>query len=241
MALKVRKALVKSIDPHALLFRELPEACGIEPFSADQEKNQNSYDLFFELLKTSLTELQVAYEELIGEITTKLFKSFNLEANQINNRAQLSDRVNKIIPFCMNLKLKAFLIRLSDDKLSTNTWIESIASILTNNTPNTWNDNDIDRFELKLFEFVEKFLNLEMLILKTQNLNEDTKENTSLMLSLTSLDGIEREKLLHISRSNNENINETLVHFRQYILENSLDSEDALTTITLLAKELLSE
>ena len=141
----------------------------------------------------------------------------------------------------MNLKLKAFLIRLSDDKLSTNTWIESIASILTNNTPNTWNDNDIDRFELKLFEFVEKFLNLEMLILKTQNLNEDTKENTSLMLSLTSLDGIEREKLLHISRSNNENINETLVHFRQYILENSLDSEDALTTITLLAKELLSE
>src|SRR5947209_8697917 len=40
-ALAVRKSLLKASEPSTLLFRELPEACGFAPFSANESDNDH--------------------------------------------------------------------------------------------------------------------------------------------------------------------------------------------------------
>src|SRR5438132_1051711 len=57
-AIRVREALLRARDPAALLFGQLPEACGCEPFGRDRYVSDDDAERFVRILKGSLKELQ---------------------------------------------------------------------------------------------------------------------------------------------------------------------------------------
>ena len=88
-------------EPDQLLFRELPVACGMQPFSAGETDAERATQ-FFTLLRGSIAELQKAYDDLLRDLQALLLTAFDL-----SERSILEVRAKAIVSFCVEPRLKA--------------------------------------------------------------------------------------------------------------------------------------
>ncbi len=65
---RVRQCLFDAREPDKLLFTQLPQACGLEPFTPSDMQDSDDVDRFFRNLRESLSELRRAYDDLLGEL-----------------------------------------------------------------------------------------------------------------------------------------------------------------------------
>jgi hypothetical protein len=63
-ALAVREALLRAKEPASFLFRDLPLACGTQPFEAMGKASREYIDAFVEKLREAIRELRLAYPSL---------------------------------------------------------------------------------------------------------------------------------------------------------------------------------
>lgn len=159
-AVAVRDALTVAKEPDRLLFDMLPKACGIESIPpGDAEPGQLRE--FIHVLRRALVDLQRAYDDLLADVRTLVFKAFGASDD---SRQELQARAAALLPHCIEGRLKAFVHQLQETGLSDSASVEAIGSQLVGKPPKAWTDIDRARFEVVLAEIARAFRHLETLV-----------------------------------------------------------------------------
>jgi hypothetical protein len=145
-------------EPDELLFRELPRACDMEPFSAVETDGERA-KVFFTVLRASITELQRSYEDLLRDLQELLFRAFDQPL-----RAKLQPRAQAVVSYCVEPRLKAVITHIANEFMDDSLWIEAIATTIVGKAPKSWNDDDRVRFEIGLAEMSRNIRHLEELL-----------------------------------------------------------------------------
>jgi len=146
-----------------LLFKELPEACGFPPYTDAQHFNGSNPNDFLNVLVECLNILNKAYQKLLSQFKRQLCQAFELsEQEEISTlRHTLNQRYAGLEKFTVDGQgLKAFIIRLQNEKDTDQGWLESVAAFLGSAPPDKWKPNNITQADYRLREFSERLKEL---------------------------------------------------------------------------------
>ena len=115
-AIALRKTISDAREPDALLFQQLPQALGFDPFGPLAETDSKTVDAFFNTLRSALSELNRAYDELLSFIEEMLVSAFSLQSNGDSPHIELINRARPLLNWAIDTKLKGFLIRICDEE-----------------------------------------------------------------------------------------------------------------------------
>ncbi|TLD41179.1 MAG: hypothetical protein JETT_2561 [Candidatus Jettenia ecosi] len=200
-ALTVRDAILSAREPVKLLFDDLPKACKFNAFTIDSNINSELIRDFVKKLKKVLDELKFAYPELKERLKKHLQDSFFIPGSFSQARQTLAERSMRILVTITEPKLKAFCLRLVDDNLPEDEWIESLGSYLALKPPSKWHDIEEDMFDQELTQLITRFHHVESIIFSKV---KSAKTSTGIRLSITQSDGTEHEQVIYF-RSEEEN------------------------------------
>jgi len=162
-ALAVRNAFWNTQSPMQLLFKELPEACGFPAYTDEQHFNGSNPNDFLNVLVECLNILNKAYHNLLTQFKRQLCQAFELaEQGDIKAiRNTLNQRYAGLEKYTVDRNgLKAFILRLQNDKDSDQGWLESVAAFLGSAPPDKWKQNNITQAEYRLRELSERLKEL---------------------------------------------------------------------------------
>ena len=176
-AIALRKAINDAREPDALLFEQLPQALGFDAFGPLTETDSKTVDAFFNSLRSSLSELNRAYDNLLSFIEEMLVSAFSLQSNGDSPHIELINRARPLLESAIETKLKGFLIRICDEELDFKEWVEAIGTYIANKPPASWNDSDKVHFEMNLSELARKFHHFRAVSFERQRQSEKTTDN----------------------------------------------------------------
>lgn len=143
----VRLALKKAQEPVDLVFRQLPEACGL-PAIELKGRNPRQLDQFLEALNGALQEIADAPRHLYSKAEASILEAFDapslrglrslIKADYAPHRLKLTD-----------YRLRAFVDRASEADIADNTWLDGVASLLTGKRLDGWQDDTVDTFSFE--------------------------------------------------------------------------------------------
>lgn len=168
-AVTVRKVLLEAREPTTLLFRDLPQACGIEPFGVSAKRSTadtaRASD-FADKLKIAVDDLRIAYDRLVQRLESSIVEAFAGGLSLVSLREQLQQRAGKLSAQIAEPGLKAFVLRLADASLPRVQWIESLGSLLVRKPPERWLDQDEVEFGHQLLQHVSRMARVEAIRFK---------------------------------------------------------------------------
>lgn len=198
----VRKCLLSSQDPVKLLFSELPAACGFEPFSP--EGNQNSareIEDYVVRLKGALDELRDAYPNLLEKLKIETISAFDLPPPITTLRERLSRTAKSMLGAITEPQLKALCLRMSDDSLAEQAWIEALGSLVCAKPPAKWLDTDLHKFTEELSRLVARFRRVESIVFaRRREAGERAQPQLAVRISVTRADGAEMDQVVQLSK-----------------------------------------
>jgi len=157
----VRSAIQNSVDPMKLLMEELPEAVGIEALQKTHHDITWQTE-FQERLKAAIEELEQAYPLLNSNIQQALLDVFGqTEIDQL--MLDLQARVKEIYEFCDETELKALMKAILRESNDANEWSRGVAGIVVKRPPQSWGDDDVAPFSIKIREYAGRIEQLEAL------------------------------------------------------------------------------
>lgn len=196
-AIRVRAAVLAARDPVTFLFRDLPTACGLEPFPMDGSVSHDRARSFSKLLKRHLGELRDGLDLLLERLRAVVRDEFETHGSFEQVRQRLAKRAERVILLANESRLKALCLRLADTKLPEAMWLESLGSLLALQPPGRWRDQEEDVFRRELHMLAATFKSLESIGFQTGPA-EDFAE--AFRLSLTKNDGSEVQKVVFVEK-----------------------------------------
>lgn len=200
-ALAVRDVILSAREPVKLLFDDLPKACRFDAFTINSNIKSELIRNFVKRFKKALDELKSAYPELKERLKKQLQDSFSIPGSFSQARQTLAERPMRILVSNTEPKLKAFCLRLMDNNLPEDEWIESLGSYLALKPPSKWHDVEEDIFNQELTQLITRFHHVESIIF---SMIKNTKTSTGIRLAITQSDGAEHEQVIYF-RSEEEN------------------------------------
>jgi energy-coupling factor transporter ATP-binding protein EcfA2 len=241
---KVLKAVRDARQPDKLLFADLPVACGHPPFEASGKADPKQIDAYFTQLRAAFTELQRAYPHLLADIERLTLKAFGEEPPFAAARKRIDHHARLVLNVAVEAKLKAFLLRITDDSVEEATWLESIATLLAGKPPTHWDDQDRARFEVQLAAAARNFEHYRVLALEMEKTGHALLDGdkTMLLVSITAPDRGGVEKVVQVPPELVPNANRVREEVRRVLREEKLlDRKDVSVAILAeLVRQLLS-
>lgn len=196
-----RDNILAAREPGTLLFRQLPEALGMEPFGTDQSSkiNQERVQEFVVCLKAAMDELKTAYPNLMARIRDRILGAFDAPRSGValhNFREDLSRKCQDLVVNVTDMDLKAFCLRLLDSRFAETDWLESVGSYVATTPPSRWKDDDEAVFAEKLEALVRKFRRVESTHFTG---NASATSATAFRVALTARNGLEQERVVHLT------------------------------------------
>lgn len=181
--LRFRNVIMNAKDPISLFERDIPRALG--------EKSLKECDReFLNNLKISLDELKNCYKNLVLDLGTFIFKTFDAKA-----KTDLSERFLAIKEFIGDSELKILLNTIIDVNVSDDLWINRVATYINKSrVPKDWSDEDYADFKVKTKELSLKFALLETTVGTTQSYL--SRKSLSVLNDYLELTKIEQINLL---------------------------------------------
>jgi hypothetical protein len=204
-AKKVRDTILSAKEPAIFLFRDLPSACGRQPFSANGHASHNETRGFAKDLKTHLDELRGAFDRLLDRIRQAVREEFNIEGNFTDVRRQLAVRAKSIVLQVTEPRLKALCLRLMDELLQEDAWLESLGSLLAMQPPTQWKDAEEDAFRRELHTLSSRFRSLESIAFSKPTGDEFA---SAFRLSIIKSDGTEVQQVVFVDKDRMNDVNE---------------------------------
>ena len=197
----VRKCLLEAKEPAALLYRDLPKACGHKPITSQKQTNEDVAKKFIENLRDALVELQRKESELFGKIENILLHTFSLTETNSDFRSSIVERANCVLPVvAFDPEVKSFLVRVVDD-LEHKAWLDSIGTVITKRPPLSWTDEDLLKFEQEMIAMGSKIAKYERLALVKGQIKGEL-----IQISITSNKKGESFKIIHQTQSEKEKV-----------------------------------
>ncbi|MBP3955366.1 hypothetical protein J8F10_08745 [Gemmata sp. G18] len=244
-AQKVLKAVREARQPDKLLFVDLPAACGHPPFEASGKADQKQIDAYFAQLRAAFTELQRAYPNLLATIESLTLRAFGETAPLPAARKRIDHHARLVLNVAVEAKLKAFLLRVTDDGVDDPTWLESISTLLAGKPPAHWDDQDRARFEVQLAAAARNFEHYRVLALEMERTGYALLDGDKSML-LVSITVPERggvEKVVQVPPEMSPQANRVREEVRRVLRdEKVLDRKDVSVAILAeLVRQLMDE
>jgi len=202
-ALAVRQSLLDASEPDQLLFTDLPRACGAEPFSSHKPGKTDAVQQFRRALQNALAELQKGYDTLLHSLMEELDTVLECPPDPRGTRAIMRTRASQVTGFALNPELRVFSARLADPSADDRSWIESIASFLSNKHPSQWNDDDRARLQVRLAQIASGFRSLEALVMARRDGARNTTDE-SIHLAVVGTTFPESKLVVHIGPNESE-------------------------------------
>lgn len=247
ITLNIREALHHAVEPTTLIFEDLPKACGMRSFLADTEVSKDDIQVFIVHLQKALRELSGAYDTLLSDLQTQIVNVFRLRSKTSDSRRrELAERACLLLPYANNVKFKAFLVRAADEILETQSWYESLASLLVNRPPVQWRDEDMAIFNSALREVARRFYTLEPIAFDVQRAQNELGESATstpplerIRLSVTMQDIDEHEQVIGIHAEDRDLIEQLYQRLRSEIAKEEVTIETKIAALAQLSSEFL--
>lgn len=156
------KVVLDAQEPDTLLFEQLPIELGFSPFSVKTDTNPKT-NQFFKALRNALAELKQAYPSLLYSVEQQLASNFSLEYRGEELRRELNSISEPLKEVTKGTQLIGFLMRIWDNGLDFDSWLEAIATFVVNKPPASWVDTDKWQFEINLSQLTRRFRHFELL------------------------------------------------------------------------------
>ena len=143
-----------------MLFRDLPEACGVGPFSPEQGTDIERVQRFVATLHETVGELRGAYPELLARIIGRVAEAVGDDRESFD-RTRLASRAARVSLAAREPRLRTFTLRLRDPGLSDEAWAEALASFIVAKPPPRWAPGDEARFGEEIGALAELFHKVE--------------------------------------------------------------------------------
>jgi len=192
----VREALLRVADPSALLFTDLPLACGLEPFSAAGPLEEERLEDFVRTMTAAVRELRDAYPTLLDRLKAALTNVMDAEGSLEAIQAVVTRRAAPVKEAIVESELKAFSLRLADTALPPKAWLESIASFLARKPPERWAEPDEREFYHRLKLLGRRFNRVLATIVSEEGRLDVSTGETAFHVVITSADGREFDDLV---------------------------------------------
>jgi curved DNA-binding protein CbpA len=169
----VLRTLQQAQEPDELLFTSLPQACGLPPIGTDEADDseadaaEGEYATTAKILRKKLVqalqEIQTAYDRLLSETKSRLHDAFGVRSDETNLRKDLGVRASYLLGQCVERTLKSFTEEAVDETKTDAEWLEALVRIVADKPAESWTDEDVTGFEIKLSDLARRFKNLEAL------------------------------------------------------------------------------
>ena len=200
--LKARDALLAAVEPDELLFRNLPEALGSHPISADT-KTIASAHAYVGSLGAALHELTGCYDRLLDELLNLL-----LETSAETARRAVSGQAAALENEVFNPSVRSFVVALAKDVDADADWITTVATVVVQKAPAEWTDEDLRRFQRELPQHVATFQRL--VALHAAHRAGGGGAFNALRVTVTRPDGTEHIRLVDIDGSQHRQVDAAL-------------------------------
>ena len=148
--LRFRNVIMNAKDPISLFYKDIPKVLAGKFLSDCDSEFLNSY-------KTSIDELKNATENMIFEINTFFFESFNSKT-----REELKNKFEAIEEYIGEKELKILFNNIVEKETDDILWINRIAAFINKSrVPKDWTDEDVADFKVKVKDLALKFYTLE--------------------------------------------------------------------------------
>lgn len=191
-AIAVRDTLLGAREPATMLFQQLPEACGLKAFAADEMADAQRGKQFIEILHNAIGELRAAYPELLNRIIGCVAQALN-ESKEEFNRASLASRAASVSLSAKEPRLRTFALRLRDPGLSDEAWAEALASFIVAKPPTRWISADEARFIDEVGVLAELFHKVEATAFHG---GSSSPSCDAIRLNLTRGDGVDLVRII---------------------------------------------
>ena len=234
--LKVRSVLMNAKEPDQLLFWQLPEACGMEPFGTKVAEDGRSKE-FFDALRASITELQRSYEDLLRDLQELLFRAFDL-----TERGKLEARAKAIVSYCVEVRLKAVVNHIANSHMEETLWIEAIATTIIGKAPKSWTDDDRVRFEIGLAEMSRNIRHLEALLYEeSKRLNAGKRLEEVFRIGVADRNSMELGAVVVVEQHEQRRFMDAVEELTAQLSSMNLSPQIALAALASISKSLLGE
>ena len=199
-AIELRKVVNNAREPDALLFVQLPQALGFDAFGPYEEMDPTTVGRFFNTLRRALSELIRAYDDLLDSIAQLLASAFSLKGNNEEIRVELYRRSESLLELTIETKLKGFFLRVCDEELDFEEWLEAIGTYIVQKPPTSWNDSDKTQFQMDLAELAKKFHHFEAVSFERQKQSGNFSDGVGevIRVGITTLKTVEQERVVTI-------------------------------------------
>lgn len=209
--LAVLQTLQKAQEPDELLFNSLPKACGLPPImvnaEVDEVNNEGDGTIAKTLRKklvTALHEIQTAYDRLLAECQSLLHSAFAVRSDEHRLREDLRVRASYLSGQCIEPRIKSFVNAATNETSVDSEWLEALVMIVADRPAESWTDEDVTNFEVKLSDLARRFKNLEAIQKDAQT---HTKEGfEARKITVTRPDGQETHSLVWFDHENKTKI-----------------------------------
>lgn len=195
-ARNVRKVLTNARSPIDLVFNELPEACGRNPFAPDARADTERAAEFVKCLDTAVAELRGCYPKLLEGMRAQV-----LETLGAADRAAVAERAAGLIFRVREQQLRTFATRLADAALGEDPWTEAIGGAVIGKPPSRWLDHDVEMWRSRLADLVAHFRRVE-----TAAFGESDPKRKAVRVSLTRADGEERSVIVDLNELSEDQV-----------------------------------
>jgi hypothetical protein len=192
----VRSVLLRVQDPTALLFTDLPKACGLEPFSATGPLPESQLEAFIAAMASAVLELRGAYPALLERLTTALAGTLEAPTPLESLQAVVSHRAARLGDNVVEPELKAFVLRLVDDALGPKAWLESIASFLARKPAERWAESDEREFHHRLKLLGRRFARVQAVLTENGEPMAVSPGESAFRMVITGTDGQELNEIV---------------------------------------------
>jgi hypothetical protein len=189
-ALAARSALLSGRDPSALLFTDLPRAFDLEPIGPHTLPGSEAVARYVTAMSAAIRELRDAYPRLLSRLAAALGAALETEEDLATLRTPVLLRGRALVPALVEPELRAFVLRLADEKLDDTAWLESIASFVARKPPERWTDSDEEEFHQRLSFFTRRFRQVEAI-----HFPGEGEDDSAYRIAVTCADGRQIERI----------------------------------------------
>ena len=162
-AMAILRTLQQAQEPDELLFTSLPQACGLPPIGTGEADDGTTAKMLRKKLVPALSELQTAYDKLLSDCQDLLHEAFGIRSREENLREDLRVRSHRLLGQCIESTLKRFTLAAVDENKANKEWLEALITIVADKPAQSWTDEDVTGFEIRLSDLARRFKNLEAL------------------------------------------------------------------------------
>lgn len=228
-ASSVLQALQQTVEPDELLFKELPQACHLPPINTGEADDGTTAKMLRTKLVQILRELHTAYDCLLSDCQTLLYDAFGVRASETKLREDLRVRARYLLGKCVERSLRSFTQAAVDEDKTDEEWLEALVMIVADKPPESWMDEDVTGFEIKLSDLARKFKNLEALQKEVAAKGEGFEARR---ITVTRSDGQETHRMVWVDREREEQIEQLVDEVLARLPENDQIRQAVLAKLT---------